>query len=108
MGKDPPPQGERHHLGVLLQAGVDNVEGKALPEEAAPPHWGDEAFDVLSSVLEEARGLLLQDDQSLYQEAGDVLRLLEMNARLRKLAIVLSGLLAASPPWNEMINSELR
>jgi hypothetical protein len=87
MGEDPPHHG-KDHLGVLLEAGVEKVEVNALPEKVAPPHWDDEAFDVLSSALEEARGLL-QDDQSLHQEPSDVLRLLEMNARLRKLTVVL-------------------
>jgi hypothetical protein len=48
---------KKDHLGVLLQAGVDSVEAEALPQEVAASHWGDEAFDVLSSALAEASGL---------------------------------------------------
>lgn len=96
MGENP-PQNKKDHLGVLLLAGIDSVEENALPQEVASTHWGDEAFDVLSSALEEASGLL-QDDLSLHQAANDVLCLLEMNARLRKLTIVLSNLLAGPPP----------
>ena len=59
------------------------------------PPGDDEFFAALSPLLEEADGLRRND--SPRQEANDFLRLLEENARLRKLAVRLSNLLGDLP-----------
>ena len=61
-----------------------------------PPHdrqgQRDDFLAVLSPLLEEAE--ILESQQA---EANDLLRLLEQNARLRKLAVKLSNLLGDLP-----------
>jgi len=65
-----------------------------------PPHnrqdQRDEFLAVLSPLLEEAEII-----ESQQVEATDLLRLLEENARLRKLAVKLSNLLGDLPERGE-------
>ena len=68
-------------------------ESALVPEVKSPHH--DEFFDHLVPALEEAVGLRV--DESPRQETADLLRLLEENARLRKLAVQLSNLLGDLP-----------
>lgn len=75
----------------LLLRGADNV----LP---SPHGLDDEFFDVLVLALEEVAGL--QRDEAPYEEANDLLLLLEENARLRKLTVLLSNLLGDLPPFS--------
>jgi hypothetical protein len=81
--------------------GADNVlplrEGNALLQGVEAPHRCDEFFDVLAPALEEAAGL--QRVESPHQETNDLLLLLEENAQLRKLAVLLSNLLGNLPEW---------
>ena len=69
-----------------------------------PPHnrqdQRDEFLAVLSPLLEEAE--IIESQQA---EANDLLRLLEENARLRKLAVKLSNLLGDLP---ELAAGEIR
>jgi hypothetical protein len=65
-----------------------------------PPH---NKQACLAPLLEEAAAL--QEDKSPHQEANDVLRLLEENARLRKLAVQLSNLLGDLPEWARVRSS---
>ena len=59
------------------------------------PHPGDELLTALSPLLDEVDGL--RGDDALHQETDNVVRLLEENARLRKLAVKLSNLLGDLP-----------
>jgi len=58
-----------------------------------PP--GDDFFDVLSPLLEEAA--IARDDQSAAQRLPNVVSLAKENARLRALAVGLSNLLGDLP-----------
>ena len=64
------------------------------------PPQRDEFLAVLSPLLEEAGAL-----ESQQAEANDLLKLLEENARLRKLAVKLSNLLGDLP---ELAAGEIR
>jgi hypothetical protein len=80
-----------HHKQNLLLPGADNVQPSL--------HGGDdEFFDILVHTLEEVAGL--QKDDSPHQETDDLLVLLEENARLRQLAVLLSNLLGDLPPFS--------
>jgi hypothetical protein len=70
----------------------DDLPPQALTQGDRSPHRGDEFLAVLSPLLEEAAGL-----ESQHRDAGDLLVLLEENARLRKLAVKLSNLLGDLP-----------
>jgi hypothetical protein len=59
------------------------------------PNPGDELLTALSPLLDEVDGL--REDEALHQETDNVVRLLEENARLRKLAVKLSNLLGDLP-----------
>jgi hypothetical protein len=58
-------------------------------------HQGDELLTALSPLLDEVDGL--RSDEASHQEAGNVVLLLEENARLRQLAVKLSNLLGDLP-----------
>ena len=60
-----------------------------------PPQGDDELFAALSPLLEEAAKI--GADQPPHRQPNDLLRLLEENARLRKLAVKLSNLLGDLP-----------
>lgn len=79
MGIGHPPRKKQDRLGI------DNVV--SLP--------GDEFFNVLSPLLEEAA--TVKDDESPRQGLHNVLSLSKENARLRALAVGLSNLLGDLP-----------
>ena len=60
-----------------------------------PPQGDEDLLAALSPLLEEAAKL--GADQPPHRESNDLLRLLEENARLRKLAVKLSNLLGDLP-----------
>lgn len=86
MGIGHPPHNKHDRLGGLHRA-TDNV--------VSLRHRGDEFFDVLSPLLEEAA--TFPDDELPRQGIHDALSLLEENARLRVLAVKLSNLLGDLP-----------
>jgi hypothetical protein len=92
MGIGHPPHNKQNRLGVLLRA-ADNV----VPLR----HRGDEFFNALSPLLEEA----VPDEESLRQGIRNVLSLREENARLRALAVKLSNLIGELPvrEWEDAV-----
>ena len=94
MGIGRPPHNKQDRLGVLLR-GADNV----VPLR----HRGDEFFDLLSPLLEEAASF--PDDESPRQGIHNVLSLREENARLRALAVKLSNLIGELPvrEWEDAV-----
>jgi hypothetical protein len=92
MGIGHPPHNKQNRLGVLLRA-ADNV----VPLR----HRGDEFFNALSPLLEEA----LRDEESPRQRIRNVLSLREENARLRALAVKLSNLVGDLPvrEWEDAV-----
>jgi hypothetical protein len=68
-------------------------------------HPGDEFFDLLSPLLEEAAAV--KDNESPRQGLHDVLSLSKENARLRALAVELSNLLGDLPAqeWEDAARS---
>ncbi|XSC42043.1 hypothetical protein ACF1BQ_025900 [Bradyrhizobium sp. RDT10] len=70
-------------------------EDKCARQANEAPHPGDELLTALSHLLDEVDGL--REDEALHQETDNVVRLLEENARLRKLAVKLSNLLGDLP-----------
>ena len=70
-------------------------QDNARPPAGKSPLGDDEFFAALSPLLEEADGL--RGDAPPRPETNDFLRLLEENARLRKLAVRLSNLLGDLP-----------
>ena len=100
MSIEPSPHSKPARLGKFRGAVyADNVvpfhKDKALSQGGELLHRGDEFFAALSPLLEEVAGL--QGDETPHREAKDLLRLLEENARLRKLAVQLSNLLGDLP-----------
>jgi hypothetical protein len=91
MGIGQPPHKEQDRIGV------DNVASLRLP--------GDEFFDVLSPLLEEAA--TVKDDESPGRGPHNVLSLSKENARLRALAVGLSNLLGDLPvrAWEDAARS---
>ena len=89
-----PPHNKQHRLTVLLRA-ADNV--------VSLRHRGDEFFDALSPLLEEAANL--PDDELPRQAIHNVLSLREENARLRTLAVKLSNLVGDLPvrEWQDAV-----
>ena len=71
----------------------------------SPRHAGDEVFDVLSPLLEEAA--TFKDDEFPRQGLYNVLSLSRENARLRALAVELSNLLGDLPvrDWEDAARS---
>jgi hypothetical protein len=94
MGIGRPPHNKQDRLSALLRA-ADNV----VPLR----HQGDEFFDLLSPLLEEAASL--PDDESPRQGIHNVLSLREENARLRALAVNLSNLVGDLPvrEWEDAV-----
>ena len=90
---------ERPHIEFRAATTADKVlplrQDNAPPLAAKSPPADDELFAALSPLLEEADGL--RRDDAPRQETNDFLRLLEENARLRKLAVRLSNLLGDLP-----------
>jgi hypothetical protein len=90
---------EHPHIEFRAATTADKVlplrQDNAPSLAANSPPGDDELFAALSPLLEEADGLRRND--SPRQEANDFLRLLEENARLRKLAVRLSNLLGDLP-----------
>ena len=91
MGIGHPPHKKQDRLGV------DNV--------VSLRHPGDDFFDVLSPLLEEAA--TAKDDDSPRQGLHNVLSLSKENARLRALAVGLSNLLGDLPvrAWEDAARS---
>ena len=89
-----PPHNKQDRLTVLLRA-ADNV--------VSLRHRGDEFFDALSPLLEEAANL--PDDEKPRQAIHNVLSLREENARLRVLAVQLSNLVGDLPvrEWEDAV-----
>jgi len=94
MGIGPPPHNKQDRLSALLRA-ADNV--------VSFRHRGDEFFDLLSPLLEEAASF--PDDESPRQGIHNVLSLREENARLRALAVNLSNLVGDLPvrEWEDAV-----
>jgi hypothetical protein len=92
MGIGYPPHNKQNRIGVLLRA-ADNV----VPLR----HRGDDFFNALSPLLEEA----LRDEESPRQGIRNVLSLREENARLRALAVRLSNLVGELPvrEWEDAV-----
>jgi hypothetical protein len=92
MGIGHPPHNKQNRIGVLLRA-ADNV----VPLR----HRGDDFFNALSPLLEEA----LRDEESPRQGIRNVLSLREENARLRALAVKLSNLVGDLPvrEWEDAV-----
>ena len=90
-----------HRLHVEFRGAQTASNALPLRQDNAPPRAdtalpGDDAFlAALSPLLEEADGL--RGDSSSHEETRDFLRLLEENARLRRLAVRLSNLLGDLP-----------
>ena len=100
MSIEPSPHNKPARLGKFRGAAyADNVvpfhKDKALLQGRELLHRGEEFFAALSPLLEEVAGL--RGDESPHRETKDLLRLLEENARLRKLAVQLSNLLGDLP-----------
>jgi hypothetical protein len=94
MGIGHPPHNKQERLGVPLRA-ADNV----VPLR----HRGDEFFDTLSPLLEEAA--TFPDEESPRQGIHNVLSLREENTRLRGLAVKLSNLVGDLPvrEWEDAV-----
>ncbi len=94
MGIGHLPPNKKDRLGVLLWA-ADNV----VPLR----HRGNEFFDLLLPLLEEAA--TFPDDESPCQGIHNVLSLFEENARLRALAVKLSNFLGDLPvrEWEDAL-----
>ena len=94
MGIGRPPHNKQDRLSALLRA-ADNV--------VSLRHRGDEFFDLLSPLLEEAASF--PDDESPRQGIHNVLSLREENARLRALAVNLSNLVGDLPvrEWEDAV-----
>ena len=91
MGIGRPPHNKQDRSALLRAA--DNV--------VSLRHRGDEFFDLLSPLLEEA----LRDEESPRQGIRNVLSLREENARLRALAVKLSNLVGDLPvrEWEDAV-----
>lgn len=99
MSIEHPPHGKQVRVDPFSYAGHrDNVVPLRERRNAAVVHTaplrGDALLAALSPLLDEADGL--RGDRAR-QETGNVLQLLEENARLRKLAVKLSNLLGDLP-----------
>ena len=86
---------ERADNVVPLREGNDVRQASDVHQANEAPHQGDELLTALSPLLDEVDGL--RADETLHQEANNVVQLLEENARLRKLAVKLSNLLGDLP-----------
>lgn len=99
MSIEHPPHGKQVRVDPFSYAGHrDNVVPLRERRNAGVVHTaplrGDALLAALSPLLDEADGL--RGDRAR-QETGNVLQLLEENARLRKLAVKLSNLLGDLP-----------
>ena len=93
MGIGRPPHNKQDRSALLRAA--DNV--------VSLRHRGDEFFDLLSPLLEEAASS--PDDESPRQGNHNVLSLRKENARLRALAVNLSNLVGDLPvrEWEDAV-----
>ncbi|QHO74688.1 hypothetical protein ACH79_20680 [Bradyrhizobium sp. CCBAU 051011] len=94
------PLGKQVRVNAFRDIGRrDNVvplrERSAVAQAQEAPLRGDALLAALSPLLDEADGL--RGDQARQHDTGNVLQLLEENARLRNLAVRLSNLLGDLP-----------
>ena len=102
MSTEHPPHGRQVRIDTFRAGYRDNVvplhQDNHVVGVREAPLRGDALLAALSPLLDEADGL--RRDEARQQDAGNVMLLLEENARLRKLAVRLSNLLGDLPAQN--------